>query len=139
MSSRGTVQANKSVELQRLMQKLPSVLRKSRADRTVVKYEGAFAAWSRWARTQRVCSSPADPLHVALYLVWLIESANTPAPVSAALYGISWHHQLHSLEDPCQSSVVDRVHQAARRIPGLGNRLVRKWSRSHRSTTLRVP
>ena len=60
--------------------------------------------------------APAESLHVALYLVRLLESAKTAAPVTAAVYGISWFHVSSGMADPCVAPVVERVHQAARRI-----------------------
>ena len=103
-------------EMQRLAAKLPEVIEHSRASNTVKKYRGAFDGWSRWAAEQSVVDAPADSLHVALYLIKLLESARTAAPVTAAVYGISWFHISNGMADPCTVPVVERVHQAARRI-----------------------
>ena len=104
-----------SSEMQHLASQLPEVLEKSRAPATTRKYKAAFNRWSDWAVDQDVPPMPADPLHVALYLVKLINSSNSPAPVSAAVHGISWNHSIHGHEDPCQHNIVLNVHQAVKR------------------------
>ena len=103
-------------EFHQLMSDLPGVLSQSRAPRTVAKYEGAFQRWKAWARTHKVSSLPADPFHVALYVVKLLQDASTVAPVTAALCSISWFHSVNGFPDPSANPMVRNVSQAARRI-----------------------
>lgn len=102
--------------MQELAEQLPKVLERSRAESTCQKYRAAFNRWKEWAEQQRVLSAPADPLHIALYLVKLLNTANTPAPIVSAVHGISWFHSISGQPDPCQNEMVRRVQQAARRI-----------------------
>ena len=95
--------------------KLQNVLKKCRAPKTVVKYEAGFKRWKRWAKEQNVKSLPADPYHVVLYLIDLMQTASSPAPISTAVYSIAWKHKNSGLPDPTSNELVSRVHQAARR------------------------
>ena len=103
-------------EMEQLAADLPEVLCSSRAPLTVKKYVSAFKRWQDWAAGQGVQALPADSFHVALYLVKLMQSSNTAAPVTAAVAGISWMHNVSNEDDPCSGAVVRNVHQAARRI-----------------------
>eukprot|EP00117_Sycon_ciliatum_P027704 scpid40646/ scgid22450/ len=105
-----------SSEMSLLAQQLPTVLEGARAKSTVKKYKASFTQWQRWAKGQGISALPADPLHVALYLVKKIATSSTPAPVSAAAHGISWKHNTYSHPDPCRVPMVQRVHQAAKRF-----------------------
>ena len=91
------------------------MLRESRAKSTAVKYDAAFSRWRTWAQDQEISPLPADPLHVALYMLHVMHSASTPSPVTSAMYAIAWEHANHGLSDPTTSDVVHRVHQAAQR------------------------
>jgi len=102
-------------EMRRLLRQLPSVLEQSLAPSTVKKYKATFKHWKAWSADQNVTSLPADPLHVALYLVKKVNESESPAPVSAAVHAISWFHQISGHPDPCRADVVGRVHQAAMR------------------------
>lgn len=102
--------------MKKLADQLPSVLMQSRAPATVKKYTAAFKQWQLWSASQGVKSLPADPLHVSLYMVKKINEAKSPAPISAAVHGISWMHQVNGLPDPCKTDIVAKVHQAGSRL-----------------------
>ena len=59
------------------------VVLRGRAPSTVRKYSGAFLRWKKWAKGKHVEIQilPAKPLHVALYLAFLIQKSSTSAPV----------------------------------------------------------
>ena len=80
------------------------------------KYAGAARRWRRWAKRHHLEAFPADAFHVAHYLVELMQSAKTPAPIVAAIYGISWALQLGGWPDVTQDNCVQRVLQGARRL-----------------------
>ena len=83
-------------ELSALAEFLPVVVLRGRAPSTVRKYSGAFLRWKKWAKAKHVGIQilPAKPLHVALYLAFLIQKSSTSAPVGRPLilcHGpISW-------------------------------------------------
>ena len=88
------------LELKELAESLPIVVLQSRAPSTV-KYSGAFLCWKRWALSKKADISvlPANPLHVALYLTFLIQKSSTSAPVEEAVNALSWAHQVALIQD----------------------------------------
>lgn len=105
-----------SQDMKELVPSLSELLKNSVAKSTAKKYNGSYDQWRRWAQEQGIGALPARPVHVALYLTKLTQEANSPAPVSAAVYAISWKHQVFGWADPCQEKIVTRTHEAARRI-----------------------
>lgn len=83
----------KDPELRELAKSLPVTVLRSRAPSTVKKYSSAFLRWKRWAEgKQEVSVVPAKPMHVALYMSFLIQRSDTNAPVQEAVNAISWAH-----------------------------------------------
>ena len=81
---------------------MPIIVLRSRAPSTVKK---------KWA-TQKVNSQtclPARPIHVALYLTYLIKKSSTSAPIEEASNVISWVHQLAVVDDPTQNDLLKQV------------------------------
>ncbi len=114
-------------DLKELAQFLPTVVLSAKAPSTVKKYAGAFKRWKAWARQkQEVRVFPAKPLHVALYLAYLIKKSATSAPVEEAVNALAWVHQVGSVEDPTKHPLVGLVS----RSQTLTGR-VRVWSTAH--------
>ena len=59
---------------------------------------------------------PAKPVHVALYLAYLIIKCNTASPVEEAMNALSWTHTLACVEDPTQHPLVKQVLDSAKCI-----------------------
>ena len=70
---------------------------------------------SRWGE---VTSFPAEPLPVALYLQYSLETTSSCSSVDAAFYGIKWVHETVGLASPTDSSLVVAVRDASKRILG---------------------
>ena len=115
-SKHSTQHGTLTPEMANLASKLPVVLEKSRAKRTVSKYQAVFRKWESWAHAQGVLALPAQPEHVSLYLVKLLQSASTASPISAASCAIAWVHDISGMPNPCMASQVRNVVQAACRI-----------------------
>ena len=45
------------------------------------------------SKTADISVLPANPLHVTLYLTFLIQKSSTSAPVEEAMNALSWAHQ----------------------------------------------
>ena len=59
------------------------------------KYRSARMGWKQWAsRFPCIDVFPAKPFLVALYLKDLLSSASSVAPITSAVYGIQWAHQV---------------------------------------------
>ena len=71
----------------------------SNAPSTTNKYSYGWSRWHRWVQSKKgVPLLPAQPLHVALYLLELTEIAeqkNTGhSTIDSALFGIRWGHKM---------------------------------------------
>ncbi len=104
-------------ELRELAKFLPAVTLSGKAPSTVRKYVGAFSRWKKWAAgKQEVSVYPAKPLHVALYLTFLIQRSKSSSPVGEAVNALAWVHRLGTVEDPTQHPLVRQVLDGAKRM-----------------------
>ena len=104
-------------ELRALADSLPNTVLQSRAPSTVRKYTGAFLRWKKWATNKPgVEALPAVPIHVALYLQYLVQKGATVAPVVEAVNALSWAHQVAVVDDPTSHPLVRSTLAGARRI-----------------------
>jgi hypothetical protein len=72
-------------DLRKLAEGLPQVVMMAREDGTVKQYMYGFRRWKTWTQNHvDISCLPADSLHVALYLVSLIQSSSSPSPVLSA-------------------------------------------------------
>ena len=111
------VEALQDPELKELAKSLPLTVLRSRAPSTVKKYSGAYLRWERWARgIPEVKCLPASPLHVALYLNFLVQKSATATPVQEAVSALSWAHQLAVVDDPTGHPLVQHTLAGAKRI-----------------------
>ena len=82
-------------ELRELADSLPGTVLQSRAPSTVRKYTGDFLRWKKWATSKPgVEALPSPPIHIALYLQYLVQEGATVAPVVEAVNSLSWAHQV---------------------------------------------
>ena len=61
---------------------------------------------------------PANPVHVALYLMFIMESKESYHAVKNASYSIDWAHKIAGLEVPSQHPMVLAVKESSARIYG---------------------
>ena len=104
-------------ELKELAESLPDLVLQGRAISTVKKYAGAYNRWKRWAGSKQEISSapPPSPVHIALYLSFLSQSAKTVAPLLEAVSALSWVNQLAAVEDTTGHPLVAQVVAGAKR------------------------
>ena len=69
---------------------------------------------------------PAEDIHVALYLVHLVQSGKTQSTVNSSYYGINYFHDLYGAANPCQSSFVKNVFEGAMRTAPKGQQRIRE-------------
>ena len=106
-------------DLTNLADRMKSTVLMSRATGTVDGYTPAFNRWKEFAsRFGEVTSFPADPLPVAIYLQYLLETTSSCSSVDAAFYGIKWAHETAGLVSPTDSLLVVAVRDASKRILG---------------------
>jgi integrase len=96
-----------STELQQLGECLPSVLVHSRAASTTKVYRLAYLKWKVWTdRFPHVKCIPASPDHVALYLIFLGQTAASVSVLKLACSSLAWAHSLAELPSPTHSMLV---------------------------------
>ena len=98
-----------------LYPKMCELLMKSKSDNTVKSYFYAFKRWEHFITQQGHNALPAQPVHVALYLTHLVNNGSSFHPVSNAVYGIKWAHDVNGLQDPTTNSFVVSVLEASKR------------------------
>ena len=76
--------------LHSLVKSLSKRLLDARSDSTVKKYYYSFMKWGK--KEHSLISLPASPIHVSLYLVFLLDSGATYNTVSSAFYSIERAH-----------------------------------------------
>ena len=108
-------------DLQSLSSRLQATVLLARAPGTVNMYDRAFRKWSEFAlRKKELSYFPANPMHVAVNLQYVLESTRSSASrsVDTAFYSIKWAHESAGLVSPTDNPLVKRVRDAAKRILG---------------------
>ena len=111
-------------ELQRLLTDMPGVLASARESSTVRGYNKHFDNWTAWCTRLGLKHLPGSSVHIALYLLHVLQTSASWRVVSAAFYGIRWVHYLTGASKPFRSTVPRLVVDAARRL--LPTRVLRK-------------
>ena len=104
-------------ELQQLAKSLPDLVLQGKAVSTVKKYAGAYNRWRKWATTKPEVDStlPPLPIHIALYLSFLAQTAKTSASVMEAVNALSWVNQIATVEDSTTHPLVVQVFAGIKR------------------------
>ena len=113
----GELEVVKDPELKELAAALPALALHSRAPATVKKYSGAFLRWRKWAsaKPEITIVVPPKPIHIALYLSFLVQHSNPSAPLMEAVSAISWANQMATVEDTTNHPIVQHVLAGAKR------------------------
>lgn len=100
----------------------------SRAEGTNQLYLGSFNRWKKFARDVLLLRSflPADPLHVALFLQYLVETCKCASSINSAFYSLNWAHRLSGLPSPTDNPFVISVRDGAIRLLSRGKESNRK-------------
>jgi len=92
-----------------LFPKMCELLVNCKSDNTVKSYFNAFKRWERFITVHEHRALPAQPVHGALYLTDLLNNGSSEHPVSNAVYGIKWAHEINGLVDPTKNSFVTSI------------------------------
>ena len=99
-----------------LLQKLPDLVRASRSVATVCKYKGYFIRWESFMRDKQQCALPAKGIHVALFIVSLINDGMASGSILAFVYAIKWFHKLNGFPDPTLHHHVLNLMETSKRV-----------------------
>ena len=105
------------VYMRELMQQLPSYLVTSRSTNTNVKYQGYFRRFSSFMSSQNKQSLPANSIHLALFIVHLMNSGVSHHVIYSYICAIKWVHNLHGFSDPTASVHVKNLLDSSKRRP----------------------
>ena len=99
VSLRGELNSG-DVYLNNLLDQLPDRLLASRSDSTVTKYQGYFRRFKEFMIKNNKNYSPANSVHISLFLVHLLNSKCSHQVVNSFICAIRWHHSLCGFSDP---------------------------------------
>ncbi|WP_419840506.1 tyrosine-type recombinase/integrase [Candidatus Poriferisodalis sp.] len=86
---------------------------------TIRSYRSQWRSFVTWAAARRVPAIPAEPEHVAAYLVERFEQlGHKPATLRVAAAAIAYVHSNCGLENPCSHPDVKRTLRGATRVAG---------------------
>jgi hypothetical protein len=91
-----------------------------RAASTFKTYSGPWKHYKQWCQEKGVPSLPSSPLTVALYMMRLLRTAKTPAPLLTFSGAVYLNHSLAGLPSPTNHPLVSMARETARRIKNAG-------------------
>lgn len=102
---------------QQLKENLKTTMLASRAEGTTHLYERSFNKWKTFAQgILQVAVLPADPLHVTLFLQYLVETSKSASAINSAFYSINWAHRMSGFPSPTDHPFVALARDGAIRI-----------------------
>ncbi|XP_033729388.1 integrase/recombinase xerD homolog [Pecten maximus] len=87
----------------------------SKSDNTNKKYFDTFRRWEHFCSTHSCCALPANPVHLALYLNYLLDKRSSFSVISATVYAIKWVHDINGHSDPTTNSFVRNLMESSKR------------------------
>jgi integrase len=108
-----------SNKLENLLESLPKFQMCCKAPSTTQKYKNEWLKWKKWESShfEESCF-PVPPLFISLYLRDKFDSCNSCSPITAAVYGIKWAHELAGVDSPTDHPFVKQTVEASRRLLG---------------------
>lgn len=77
----------------------------------------AFSRWKQWATgCNDIPVLPVEPMHVVLYLSYLLQTSKIPAPLEETVNALSWVHRMATVEDITAHLLVQQVLARAKRL-----------------------
>ena len=90
----------------------------SKSEGTAKSYHYSYKKWQVFIRGHGFNDLPAQPVHVALYLTYLLDNSTSFNTVNSAVYAIKWAHELAGQNDPTENAFVKSLQESARRLTG---------------------
>ena len=95
-----------NVNLAELASDIPDIHFGSRAKNTRSSYLRAFSHCKDWIDSFNLPSIPANPLHLTLYFVSMIQGNSSFNKLNQTFYALKWIHRLVNCKDPCHYPMV---------------------------------
>lgn len=90
----------------------------SKSDSTNKTYKHGFQRWKKFINDHGHSEIPAQPIHVALYITYLLDSGASYSTVNTTIYSIKWMHEISGYPDPTDNSFVKSLQESAKRLTG---------------------
>ncbi len=105
--------------LNSLLDQLPDRLLASRSDSTVAKYQGYFRRFKQFMIENNKKYSPANSVHISLFLVHLLNSKCSHQVINSFICAIRWHHNLCGFSDPTDDVHVKTLLESSKRVDNI--------------------
>ena len=92
------------------------IYKQCQEENTIKNYQQYFKISKEWATTHQVCFLPAEPIHVALYLLSKIQAGYTFPTRNLSFYVIQLFHKSLFNVGPCSHFFVTNIFEAAKRV-----------------------
>lgn len=99
-----------------LAERISSYLLCSRADKTKDKYKSAFKKFQKFCAEKSYQPLPADPIHVTIFMSYLLDQICSYSVISSIFYAIKWVHNVNNYTDPTENGFVKGMLDAAKRL-----------------------
>ena len=99
-----------------LLPRLPELVVASRSRSTASKYTGYFRRWTRFIQGRGHSSLPARGIHVALFIIHLLDKGLSSTSILSFVYSIKWVHKLNGYEDPTTHVHVINLIETSKRV-----------------------
>lgn len=109
-----------SCSIRSLARVIPSIIIQDRAPSSIKKYVSSFLPWRKWTEARDINVLPTSGPEFSLYLVHLLQTTTSLAPIQAAAFGAAWAHQKACLLSPVQHTMVKQLLEACKCILGTG-------------------
>ena len=106
-----------AADLKTLASSIPKLLEQARSHNTEERYKSGFKRWSEWcSKFPEVTVLPANSIHVALFLVSLVQSDRSIHVIQSSFCALKHYHKLACYDDPTSHSICLNIMEAAKRI-----------------------
>ncbi|KAK3087671.1 hypothetical protein FSP39_008985 [Pinctada imbricata] len=105
-----------NAENRRLAENMMGYLCLSKSENTRRKYYLAYVKWKQFISGKGHVDMPANPVHIAMYLTYLLDKGASFHVVSGAKYAIKWAHNLNGFPDVTDHVFVNNIVESAKRI-----------------------
>ncbi|XP_052063214.1 uncharacterized protein LOC127702933 [Mytilus californianus] len=95
---------------------MSSYIVNSRSDNTAKSYFYAFKRWETFIKKHGFQALSAQPVHIALYITYLLDTGATCNTINSAIYSIKWVHEMSNFADPTKNSYLHSLQESAKRV-----------------------
>lgn len=88
------------------------------SDSTNKTYKYGFQRWKKFINDLEHSAIPAQTIHAALYITYLLDSGASYSTVNTTIYSKKWMDEISGYPDPTDNSFVKSLQELAKRLTG---------------------